>query len=133
MRSVKPRLPTAHVEYECHVGLRSIREFLAKWYDRLDRFIRGSKSGKTAPNNRSRGEPLHAARRRIALPDPSDGEFRVRDANKPDITPFLLQGAADKIRSILLALERDHDIDIQRVEVDCKNLAKFTTTIHCRQ
>jgi hypothetical protein len=56
----------------------------------------------------------------------------VRDANKPDITPFLLQGVADKIRSILLALEREHDIDIQRVVVDCEDLAKFTTTIYCK-
>jgi len=57
----------------------------------------------------------------------------VRDANKSDTTPFLLQGVADKIRSLLLALEREHDIDIQRVVVDCENLAKFTTTIYCKR
>ena len=57
----------------------------------------------------------------------------MKNANSPDITPLLLQSAADKIRSILLALERDQAVDIERVVIDCRSLAKFTTTIFCRR
>lgn len=57
----------------------------------------------------------------------------VKNANSPDTTPLLLQSAADKIRSILLALERDQAVDIERVVIDCRSLAKFTTTIFCKR
>ena len=53
------------------------------------------------------------------------------DRKTPQNQAFVLRAAADKIRSILTALEREQGVEIQRVVVDCDNIVKFTTTIHC--
>ncbi len=53
------------------------------------------------------------------------------DRRPPPNQAFVLRAAADKIRSILTALEREQGMEVQRVVVDCDNIVKFTTTIHC--
>jgi hypothetical protein len=55
----------------------------------------------------------------------------MSDTNMSDDKVFIMRHVADHIRSLLMALERDHGVCVQKVDVDCDGVIKFETSIHC--
>ena len=53
-------------------------------------------------------------------------------SDTPEDKAFAVQKAADTIRNLFQALERDHGVEGQRVAVECEAPIKFTASIHCR-
>lgn len=59
------------------------------------------------------------------------GEAAVLELDPLECKSRAVKMAAYQIRAVLMALERDHGVDVRNVAINCDSYVKFQTYIAC--